>query len=95
MSMELDWLNARYYARIKSTRTELNGNDGMLFKRRGRTDNHVRFNIPPEWLDTWISRIVTQKSPDFGIKCELEHAAESSCVRLRQRVHEWMLGIES
>ncbi len=89
MGIELDWLNKHYFASRKSIG---GGNDGMLHKRR-RVDTHAVSNIPPEWVDAWISEVVTHKTESFGITLNPPPEAIKHCAPLRVRVNEWMLGI--
>lgn len=89
MGLELDWLNKHYFAGEKSGG---GGNDGMLHKRRV-VNNYFGRNIPPEWVDAWISVIVKHETESFGISLDPDLGALPHCVPLRVRVNEWMLGI--
>lgn len=89
MGLELDWLNKHYFAGEKDGG---GGNDGMLHRRRA-IYSHFGPNIPPEWVDAWISDSVTHKTESFGIVFNPSTEAIKHCASLRVRVNEWMLGI--
>ena len=89
MGIELDWLNKHYFAGKKSGG---GGNDGMLHKRRP-VGGHIKPNVPPEWVDAWISNVVTHKTESFGITLNPPPEAIKHGAPLRVRVNEWMLGI--
>ena len=89
MGIELDWLNKHYFAGEKDGG---GGNDGMLYRRR-RSDTHLPSDIPPEWINAWISEVVTHETEGFGIVFNPSAEALKHCASLRVRVNEWMLGI--